>query len=92
MTARYDEDQHDTAAQIQALHPRWLILWGAHSRRFWAYPRFGTSPGTVIAEKGTLELLTRMDHAEQDARLPRAPQPPPHLHISQQSRGGTVHA
>jgi hypothetical protein len=76
MTARYDEHHHQAAAQIQATYPCWLIIWGSYSRRYWAYPRFSAAPGTLIAEPGTRELRTHMDHAERAARLPRPPPPP----------------
>jgi hypothetical protein len=72
MTGPYDQHHHRIAAQIQGTHPGWLVMWGTHTRLYWAYPRFGAPPGTVFAEPGTPELITRMHHAELAARA----QPP----------------
>ena len=78
MTGSIDEQEQRAAARIERDHPQWLILWGAHTRLFWAFPRFHAPPGTVIAAQGTAELITRMQHAELAARahMPRPHEPP----------------
>jgi hypothetical protein len=73
-----DPDQRRAAARIERDHPQWLILWGAHTRLFWAFPCFQAPPGTIIAAPDTTELTARMQHAELASRAhmpPRASQP-----------------
>ena len=36
--AEHDNTRRATAAKITRKHPHWLVLWGPHSREFWAYP------------------------------------------------------
>ncbi len=59
-----DPQEHTTAARIERGNPRWLVIWGTHSRRYFAFPRFAAPPGTIIAAPGTAELLDGMRHAE----------------------------
>ena len=40
---RYDPSHRLTAARIQHSSPHWLLMWGTHSRRYYAYPLF-TAP------------------------------------------------
>ena len=80
----YDEHERRTAAQIGRDHPHWLILWGTHSRLWWAYPRFRARPGTIISATTTRELLTSMRHTELAAR----PGPPPRPPAAQPTRPG----
>jgi hypothetical protein len=64
MTGGYDPAQHHTAAQLTARYPHWLIVWGTHTRRYWAYPRFTVPPGNLIHAPNPTELLTLMKHTE----------------------------
>ncbi len=59
-----DPQEHTTAARIESGHPRWLVIWGTHSRRYFAFPRFAAEPGTIVTGPGTAELLDGMRHAE----------------------------
>ncbi|MDX6389524.1 MAG: hypothetical protein QOJ73_587 [Streptosporangiaceae bacterium] len=63
-----DPQEHDTAERIECGNPRWAIIWGTHSRRYFAFPRFTAAPGTIITAPATTELLDRMRHAELSAR------------------------
>jgi hypothetical protein len=63
-SARCDPQEHATAARIQRGNSRWLILWGTHSRRYFAFPRFSTPPGTIITAPAAPELLDHMRQAE----------------------------
>jgi hypothetical protein len=79
MTAPFfDPDQRRAAAQIAQHSPQWVVLWGTHTRLYWAFPRFHAPPGTIITAPGTAELTTRMQHTELTARahMPRPPQTP----------------
>jgi hypothetical protein len=66
-----DPQEHTTAARIERGNPRWAIMWGTHSRRYFAFPRFNAEPGTIITGPGTAELLDGMRHAELSASSAR---------------------
>jgi hypothetical protein len=66
-----DPHEHDTAARIERGNPRWAIIWGTHSRQYFAFPRFTATPGTIITAPATTELLDRMRHAELSASTQR---------------------
>lgn len=67
MGSAADPQEHDTAARIEHSNPRWAIIWGTHSRRYWAFPRFTATPGTIITAPATTELLDGMREAELSA-------------------------
>jgi hypothetical protein len=52
------------AARIERGHPWRMVLWGTHSRLFWAFPRFTAQPGTIITASTAAELQDRMRQAE----------------------------
>jgi len=53
-------DGHGIAVRIGRDFPRWLILWGAYSREYWAYPCFRVPPGTVLHSPDPGELAGQM--------------------------------
>jgi hypothetical protein len=67
---RYPDDSADdqrlrhAAGQIQRRHPHWLVMYGPYSRRIWAYPRFDTPPGTLLAEDDPSGLDAQMNEIE----------------------------
>ncbi len=61
---RYDPSQRLVAARIQHTSPHWLLMWGPHSRRYFAYPLFGAPPGTIVSASAPDRLQTRMRQAE----------------------------
>ena len=61
---RYDPGQRLTAARIQHANPHWLLLWGTHSRRYFAFPMFTVPPGTIVTASEPNRLVTRMRQAE----------------------------
>jgi hypothetical protein len=63
-----DPREHDTAERIERGNPRWAVIWGTHSRQYFAFPRFTATPGTIITAPATTELLDRMRQAELTAR------------------------
>ena len=91
MTGSFDEQEQRAAVRIEHDHPRWLILWGAHTRLYWAFPRFHAPPGTMITAPDTAELTTRMQHAEFAARA-RMPRPPRTPRITSQPTQGNDNA
>jgi hypothetical protein len=78
MTGSFDEQERRAAAQMERDHPGWAVLWGTHTRLYWAFPTFHAPPGTMIAAPDTAGLATRMQHTELATRAhmpPRASQP-----------------
>lgn len=65
-----DLDERRRAARIGAAFPHWLILWGAWSRRYWAFPRFRAPRGTILhaASPGDLAAQMRQVQAEVTSR------------------------
>ena len=75
---RYDPGQRLTAARIQHANPHWLLLWGTHSRRYFAFPMFTVPPGTIVTASEPDRLVTRMRQAEATTAVqPRMPAGPP---------------
>lgn len=56
-----DQDERRQAARIGEVFPHWLIMWGAWSREYWAYPRFRAPRGTIVhaADPGDLAAQIR---------------------------------
>ena len=69
-SSRYDPSQRLTAARIQQANPGWLLIWGTHSRRYFAFPLFGAPRGTIVTASAPDRLLTRMRRAETAAAHP----------------------
>jgi hypothetical protein len=67
MTVRLDEHQRQIAAQLQRDYPNWVILWGLHTRLYWAFPTFAASPGTIITAPVPRQLTMRMQDSEHAA-------------------------
>ena len=78
MTPRFDDQEHRAAARMERDYPGWAVLWGAHTRLYWGFPRFQAPAGTIVAAPDTAGLITRMQHAEFAARahMPRPPRTP----------------
>jgi hypothetical protein len=73
MGSAADPHEHATAASIENSNPRWAIIWGTHSRRYFAFPRFKAPPGTIITAPATGELLNSMRQAELTASPQQRP-------------------
>jgi hypothetical protein len=67
---RLDQACRETARRIAGAHPRWLIIWGPYSRRYWAHPCLpvpagtlvhASDPGTLVAGIRAVELAVRQD-------------------------------
>jgi len=69
MTVRLDEDERQIAAQLQHDYPNWIILWGLHTRLYWAFPTFAASPGTIAAA-APRQLAMWMQDSEHAAAAP----------------------
>jgi hypothetical protein len=65
-----DRDQRRLAARIGEAFPHWLVMWGAYSRQFWAFPRFRAPRGTIAhaADPGDLAAHMREVQAASTGR------------------------
>jgi hypothetical protein len=59
-----DREQREIAARIGAAFPSWLIMWGAYSREFWAYPRFNVPKGNIVHSAAPGDLAAEMRHLQ----------------------------
>jgi hypothetical protein len=67
-----DDQQWQTASEIEQSRPSWLVMWGCYSRLFWAFPRFRVPKGTIVSASNPDKLLADMDsvQAEQSSGSP----------------------
>lgn len=73
----YDLAQRRDAEGLSRQFPNWHVMWGVHSRRFWAFPLFSALPGTLVSAGTPAELAARMQHAETTSTFgPPYPGPP----------------
>jgi hypothetical protein len=45
-------------------NPLWLVMYGAGSRRYWAFPAFNVPSGTILESADLDELVTQMRETE----------------------------
>jgi hypothetical protein len=67
MSRECDPEARLAAARLQHANPGWLVMWGRHERRYWAFPLFRAAPGTIISAASPRDLLTAMRSAEHAA-------------------------
>ena len=48
------------AGRLMDVFPAWLVLWGAYTREFWAFPYFDAPAGTVLSDADSGVLAGRM--------------------------------
>ena len=68
MTGPYDPAERAAAARLQHACPHWVILYGAWTRLFFAFPRFGVPPGTIVSAPSPGELVEWMRTTELETR------------------------
>jgi len=73
----YERQRQSEAEIIEAKCPGWAIMYGAHSRRFWA---FGAPDGLPIVAESASELLGHMRAAERSQAAPYYEDRPPDRH------------
>lgn len=64
VTGRHDPGRYREAARLRQAHPAWLVLYGPHSRRFWAFPAFDAPRGTLVSAATPSDLAVLMRQAE----------------------------
>ena len=64
MSPEEAEANRETARQIELRRPGWMVLWGAYSKQYVAFPLFAAPPGTILAAAYPPALESRMQAAE----------------------------
>ena len=67
-----DDQERRVAAEIEQSHPHWAVMWGCHSRRFWAFPYFQAPQGTIVSAPDRDRLLADMHSIELKVSIRRA--------------------
>ena len=67
---RADPGSHATAARIEREFPLRVVMYGACTRQYWAYPQFDVPAGTIVHSGSPDELARQMLAAELAARRP----------------------
>jgi hypothetical protein len=52
--------RRETATRIEQDYPLWLVMWGAYSEEYWAYPRFDAPKGTILHSPSPDDLTSDM--------------------------------
>lgn len=69
----HDPGKRQAAARLSRDHPGWLIMWGPHSRSYYAYPLFDAPPGTIVTDASSGGLRAALRRAELAAAARRHP-------------------
>lgn len=64
MSPEEAEANRETACQLELRRPGWMVLWGAYSKQYVAFPLFAAPPGTILAAAYPPALESRMQAAE----------------------------
>ena len=64
MSPEEAEANRETARQLELRRPGWMVLWGAYSKQYVAFPLFAAPPGTILAAAYPPALESRMQAAE----------------------------
>lgn len=54
------ESEGSMAARMMLVFPYWLVVWGASSGEFWAFPCFDAPAGTILHDADPHALAGRM--------------------------------
>jgi hypothetical protein len=64
-----EDQQRRVASEVEQSHPRWIVMWGAYSHMFWAFPRFDVPKGTIVSAPDPGRLTADMQRVEDEARV-----------------------
>lgn len=64
----HDAREREVAARIERVFPRWLVMYGAYSHQFWAYPRFRVPRGTIAHAASPDDLVGMMRAIQRSAQ------------------------
>ncbi len=79
MTPDEHEAGRQTAREIQRDHPRWMVVYGAYTREYVAFPLFPAPAGTILASHyppALIEHIRATDHYATSHPAPPGPAPP----------------
>jgi hypothetical protein len=54
------DDAYEISQRIMEIFPCWLVIWGAYSRQFWAFPCFRAPAGTIAHSGNPSALAGKM--------------------------------
>jgi hypothetical protein len=60
-------DMRLLAQRLEQENPSWIVLYGAYSKEFVAFPRFTAPSGTIVVGRHPSTLPTRLRQIEQQA-------------------------
>ena len=66
------EDMRLIAQRLEHENPSWIVLYGAYSKQFVAFPRFTAPRGTIVATGDPAALPSRLRRVEQQVGQPVA--------------------
>jgi hypothetical protein len=70
------EDEGSMAARMMMVFPYWLVVWGASSGEFWAFPCFDAPPGTILHDADTNALAGKMHRLQREVAEGQLLDPP----------------
>jgi len=59
-----DDEPREIARHLEAKAPNWLVLWGAYTHQFVAFPRFDAPQGTIVTAIYPYALVGRTREIE----------------------------
>jgi hypothetical protein len=68
MCSADNDDPRDIARKIEEEIPGWLVVWGAYTRQFVAFPPVGSPRGTIFTASYPCALIERIRKAEHNFR------------------------
>jgi hypothetical protein len=66
-----DSENRQTAQEIERQHPGWIVIWGAYSQQYVAFPKFRVPPGNILTAGYPPALAERMRAVESRAQRRR---------------------
>lgn len=63
-----DRNKRQQATRIERVFPHWIVMWGAYTRQFWAYPCFSAPRGTIVHAASPDDLVGMMRAIQRSAQ------------------------
>lgn len=71
MSYLHDDDGRRIAAQLEREHSNWMVIFGAYTRQFIAFPRFQRQRPAFLVARYPDALADRMDRTERELHISR---------------------
>ena len=65
-----NDEPCEIARHLEAKSPNWLVLWGAYTHQFVAFPRFDAPRGTIVTAIYPDALVGRTREVERRLHIP----------------------